>query len=154
MRSVSLARAMDIQNVEFDPSTHSWSAITLRPGCLFLTVPCGEQLSRFEEKAVREPGGTLVSHSLVLFLSGMDAAGARCADDLAQCPGGVVAIVETLAGERLLAGYSRRMGTECALRLTEALSDTGTLRPDTPRRRIILQAFDGDHALPFTGSLL
>ncbi|MDR2885832.1 MAG: hypothetical protein LBU95_03505, partial [Rikenellaceae bacterium] len=62
MRSISLARASEIENIVFDPAAHCWSAAG--PLEAFVSVEFPENGAHYEEKAVCEQGAMKVTHTL------------------------------------------------------------------------------------------
>lgn len=146
VRRLWLARAADVETVAVNGS--GAVDLSLREGAGFAAYEFAEDTACYTEKWVAERGVSKVVHELSFVLPCIDhSSGSRVAE-LSSGVSGVVAIIETEEGVRLLAGYSEGFGIERPLRFAGCSSLTGQSPADVPQRTVILRSEDTSAAMP------
>lgn len=98
----------------------------------------------------------MVTHELKMAVDPVDANTAAIVEQMAEASArdGMVALVETAAGEKLLVGYSGRFSLERPLRLHSSADSTGTEKTDIPLRIITLRSVDSAPSMGCTAEML
>lgn len=143
---VELIRASDFRGARFDAAAGCFtSPETVSP---FAGWSMREDGASYTEERKDDSGAPMIEHTLEMTLPGGPETRRAVAELSAASAGGLVAIVTTREGERLLAGYSRRFGTAYPLRLAAAVSAAGESPADIPSETIVLSSLDADRSLP------
>lgn len=96
-------------------------------------------------------GEPTVKHTLTMEFADTPETRRTVGELSARSPGGVVAIVTTGAGERLLTGYSPRFGGAYPLQLSKTAAASGSRPSDLPTVRVILESEDAEYSKPLKG---
>ncbi|MDY3978993.1 MAG: hypothetical protein SOZ00_03135 [Tidjanibacter sp.] len=154
IKSLHLIEADKILSAAYNSLSGEFEALTLAEGALWAGYDFVEQSGSLTQTLAVAGGSTAVEHRLCFALHGIDQAARLAADSLAEsaCKG-IVAVVETLQGERLLVGYSVLFGGEKALRVERITSSTGAALADKTSTEVVLTAVDTSLSRPFTGTL-
>lgn len=107
-----------------------------------------EDKASYCEETIVDNGRSLVRHVLTMEFPAGSAAREAVEQLVRMSAGGFVAVVETGAGERLLAGYSVRFGVRFPLRLKRAASGQGSCPSDFPTETIVLVSEDTECSRP------
>lgn len=151
---VELARAADFAGTTYDAVLERFTSFP--PPEIFKEYVFREDRARYAEQIAREGAQPLVRHTLTMELPAGSDAHRRAANELSGRSGpgsvsisasGIVAIVTTAAGERLLVGWSRRFGAEYPLRVAGSIAALGATPADFPVLEITLASEDADPAL-------
>ncbi|MDR0511285.1 MAG: hypothetical protein LBH06_09365 [Rikenellaceae bacterium] len=153
LRRLALVDAAGVVSARFVRRTASFSAITLNDGYEFRSFELPEDQGLLSETATLRDGVFTVEHRLTIAVEGLGVQESMAISALAARCEGIVALLETNSGERLLAGYSPELGTESALRLAEVNGASGAAPLDTPIRTLTLAVSDGALFRPFTGDV-
>uniref|UniRef100_UPI004055FE66 hypothetical protein n=1 Tax=Alistipes sp. TaxID=1872444 RepID=UPI004055FE66 len=144
LRRVRLIPMADLKEVTF--SGEGPELLLLRRGASPLDPLLGEGQSHYRERWSLHYGIPSVEHTLSLGLARLGE-GALARETLAELlTDGVVALVETMAGECRLVGWSNSLKGEAALRLEELSEESGALRREYSPMRLILSSRDGSSA--------
>ena len=144
--SVELIAAADFTGAVYNHAGACFtSAETSGP---FAAYVFREDRAAYTEEASGNDGQPLVKHTLkVEFPAGPETDGA-VAGLSAAASGGFVAIVTTGTGQRLLAGYSVRFGTQYPLRPVKVSSASGSCPSDFPSVTVTLESTDAEYSKP------
>ena len=116
------------------------SARAFSPQSRFAEYELIDDRSAYVETLTADEGLLRVRHTLTLVFDKHQRWLERCATD------GVVAAIETAAGERLRIGRSDRFGCEQALRLERFTFASGAAPGDRPTATLVLASEDTDRA--------
>lgn len=141
LRRVRLIPIADLKKVTF--SEEEAELLLLRKGASPLDPRLDEGESHYREEWTLLHGIPSVEHTLSLGLA-LCGEGAMTREVLVKLLSeGVVALVETMAGECRLVGWSNPLKGEAALRLKELSEESGALRREYSPMRLILSSRDG-----------
>ncbi len=152
IRRIWIADAAEIASVEVSQGVATGVGMT--GTAYFAAYDFEEESASYSEEATLTAGTLAVEHTLTFSLGkvGRDSAEALAElEDSSQ--DGMVAVVETNCGERLLVGYSTQFGTERALKLSAGTAVTGRRLKETSSTSVKLYSCDTSGALPFEGTL-
>ncbi len=155
VRRISLVRAADVAEVAASDGGVAVGEVILAPGRRFSGYAFVEGSAALREEVSVEAGAALVRHELEFALDPVSAESAAATEELAivSCRGGVVAVVETAAGEKFLVGYSSKFRAGQPLRLQKVQGRTGTGKSDKSLYTIVLHSTDCSPSMPFTGQM-
>lgn len=122
--------------------------VALRDEGLLIEMPLLEERSTYTERTDTQAGPPRVRHTLTLALSREEAQ--RLFDPAFRRTAtteGFIAIVTAASGERLLAGWSARMGSEQPLRLDALQNESGAKPIDGTAVLLTLTSEDADPAV-------
>ncbi len=145
---VSLYRKDDIEAVR--AAGGRCVGIDLRTGAAPLTALLVEDRSSYTEESVREEGLPATRHTLkavFYWYTGREELAGELLEALAT--DGAVACVELRNGERLVVGWSERLGLEQPLRLTGYRFFSGAKPADLPQLELHLESCDASRALRY-----
>lgn len=145
---VSLYRKGDIEAVRVADGL--CTGIDLGTGAAPLAVPIAEDRSSYTEESVGEEGLPATRHSLTLVChryAGREKFAGPILEELST--DGAVACVELYTGERLLVGWSERLGFEQPLHLKKFRFLTGPKPVDVPLLELHLESVDAARALRY-----
>ncbi len=144
IRAISLARASDIKHIDFDPESLAFRSIAPEDAAAFARFQFSENSASLLEEAVWEDADLVVRHTLRFSIDPVDARSADAIGQIARASqaAGLVALIETNAGQTLLAGYSQRFGARYPLRLATAATDPGTEKSERQARTVTLCSTD------------
>jgi hypothetical protein len=139
VETVELIAASDFTGAVYNPQTDCFTSVnTSAPMACYVFREDG---CTYNEHRV----GTrhrLVQHTLSMEFTATDEA-CRALSELASvAEGGLVAIVTTGSGEKLLVGYSHRFGGRFPLRIESHHSASGVIPADSPTQTIVLMSED------------
>lgn len=143
---VSLYRKSDIEAVRVTGGR--CAGIDLRTGAAPLTPLLVEDRSSYTEESVGEEGLPATRHALTAvfyWYTEREELAGEILEELAT--DGAVACVDLHNGERLLVGWSERLGFEQPLRLVKYRFLTGTKPADRPLLELHLESCDAARAL-------
>ena len=106
-------------------------------------VPLAEGRSQYEERVEADAGAVRVEHRLTIAMPA-DYARQLLTEELCRrwTEQGTAAVVETESGERLVVGWSERMGAEQPLRLVSAEFGSGLTPQSVPVAILTLRSAD------------
>jgi hypothetical protein len=137
-----------------DTAEETLSALSLYEGAEFAAFEFGDDGAQYRETLSCTRGVTHVRHRLSFTLFGNPADISRAVSQLAALAAeGVVAIVQTNSGEAIAAGYSKRLGVERALRLSQTTLSTGRTVADEASATVVLESEDHAASMTYTGSI-
>lgn len=145
---VSLYRKSDVEAVRVADGL--CTGIDLCTGAAPLTVPLAEDRSSYTEESVGDEGLPATRHTLAIVCHrypGREMFAGPLLEELAT--DGAVACVDLSNGERLLVGWSERLGFEQPLRLKKFRFLTGPKPVDTPLLELHLESIDAARALRY-----
>jgi len=145
---VSLYRKGDIEAVRV--ADGRCTGIDLSTGAAPIAVPLAEDRSSYTEESVGEEGLPATRHTLTAVCcryTGREKFAGPILEELAT--DGAVACVELHNGERLLVGWSVRLGFEQPLRLVKFRFLTGAKPVDAPLLEMRLECVDATRALRY-----
>lgn len=118
-----------------------------RDGALLTPLPLAEQRSSYSELSDTQAGPQRVRHTLTLVI-GREAARALLTPSFRRTAAadGLIATVTAASGERLLIGWSARLGKEQPLRLGPVSNESGTKPLDGTPVVVTLTCEDADPA--------
>lgn len=148
LRRVWLIPADGVREVAF--ADGGVASLLLGEGVFAIELPLLEEQSRYEEELTLRGGVPSVKHTLELSIDRFEGDPLEVWRLERELLSGVVARVETLAGEQLLVGWSQRVGLEAPLRLYSLTEERGRRRKDPPTLRLLLASYDGWPALPIS----
>ncbi len=124
------------------------TGIELCTGAAPLAVPLAEDRSSYTEESVGDEALPATRHTLIVVCPrypGREMFAGPLLEELAT--DGAVACVDLSNGERLLVGWSERLGFEQPLRLTKFRILTGAKPVDVPLLELHLESVDAARAL-------
>ncbi len=145
---VSLYRKSDVGAVRVADGL--CTGIDLCAGAAPLTVPLAEDRSSYTEESVGEEALPATRHTLVVVCpryTGREMFAGPLIEQLAT--DGAVACVELHNGERLVVGWTERLGFEQPLRLKKFRFLTGAKPVDVPLLELRLECVDDARALRY-----
>jgi len=145
---VSLYRKGDIEAVRVADGL--CTGIDLRTGAAPLAVPLAEDRSSYTEESVGDEGLPATRHTLVLVCcryTGREMFAGPILEELST--DGAVACVELHNGERLVVGWSERLGLEQPLLLRKFRFPIGAKPVDEPLLELHLESVDAARALRY-----
>ncbi len=145
---VSLYRKSDIEAVWVADGL--CAGIDLRTGAAPLTVPLAEDRSSYTEESVGEEALPATRHTLTIVCprhAGREMFAGPILEQLSA--DGAVACVELCNGERLIVGWTERLGLEQPLRLKRFRFLTGPKPVDAPLLELHLECVDAARALRY-----
>ncbi len=145
---VSLYRKSDVEAVR--AADGLCTGIDLCTGAAPLTVPLAEDRSSYTEESVGEEGLPATRHTLTVVChryAGREMFAGPLLEELAT--DGAVACVELSNGERLVVGWTERLGFEQPLRLVKFRFLTGAKPVDVPLLELRLECVDAARALRY-----
>lgn len=149
--SILLARAGDISDIGYDPVSDSFGSVVTVAGAKFAGYSFIEDEASFTERTLRIDGAVKVEHELAFRLPGAGDAARRPVVEMLDASEGLVAVVVTQAGDKLLAGYSHEFGAGRPLRMKRCSGSTGNRITETPGYDIVLYSEDTSLSRLFTG---
>lgn len=153
IENIALIAADDLVSAEYDHNTDAYTKISVREGAGFVPYRFAEDQAYYIEQIARNVGQPVVRHELHFTVGGMNRSTRRAIEELANAPGGVVALVEGRQGETMLLGWSAKFAAEQPLRLSRAEGSTRSAPDETPAETIALAASDTEKASTFTGEI-
>ncbi len=145
---VSLYRKSDVEAVRVADGL--CTGIDLCTGAAPLTVPLAEDRSSYTEESVGEEGLPATRHTLTVVCPrypGREMFAGPLIEELAA--DGAVACIELNNGERLVVGWTERLGLEQPLRLKKFRILTGAKPVDVPLLELHLECVDAARALRY-----
>ena len=145
---VSLYRKSEVEAVRVAEGL--CTGIDLGAGAAPLTVPLAEDRSSYTEESVGDGGLPATRHTLAIVCHrypGREMFAGPLLEELAT--DGVLACVELSNGERLIVGWSERLGFEQPLRLKKFRILTGAKPVDVPLLELHLESIDAARALHY-----
>ncbi len=145
---VSLYRKSDIEAVRVAEGL--CTGLDLGTGAAPLAVPLAEDRSSYTEESVGEEALPATRHTLVIVCpryAGREIFAGPILEELST--DGAVACVELNNGERLVVGWSERLGFEQPLRLKKFRFLTGQKPADAPLLELHLECVDAARALRY-----
>lgn len=147
-----LAKAESVESVVV--ASGRCEKVILSDGAAFAEYEIFERQGLYSEKAGYKNGLVKLTHRLSFAVPFSEAAGGSVAEILATASDqGVVALLLTAAGEKLLVGYSVEFGAGFPLKLDSAESGTGKDQKAIPATSIVLKCESVSPALSYTGAL-
>lgn len=154
VRALYIARSSDIIGVTYDPSGDNYTTIEMRENA-FARFESREGEVIYREQISMATGMKVVVHQIEFSLSRMGDTTRRVVEELCSASlGGLIAVVETSVGERLLVGYSPKFGFERALKVVGGSATTGSCFDDDTLEYVVLRSDDTDKARTIIGELL
>ncbi len=142
--SVELVAAAAFKGAEYDPESGCFTSVeTSEP---FAAYVFREDCAAYTEEASGAAGQPLVKHVLKMEFPGGPETDKAVGELSALDATGFAAIVTTGEGQRLLAGYSRRFGTQYPLRLAKVSSGSGSHPSDFPSVTVMLESTDTEYS--------
>ncbi len=145
---VSLYRKSDVMAVRVADGL--CTGIDLCAGAAPLAVPIAEDRSSYTEESVGDEGLPATRHTLTIVCHRYPGRVMFAGPLLEQlATDGALACVELSNGERLLVGWTERLGFEQPLRLKRFRILTGPKPVDVPLLELHLESIDAAHALHY-----
>lgn len=148
--SIELIEVAGIYEMDYDRDSDSFVYAEVEPDYSFKAYHFKEGEAEYSEQISVKDGLTMVTHKLVFSLERIDSESGRAiAELIAASKDGLLTIVTTSNGVRLMVGYSRKFGGERPLKLVSGDCSTGRLLGDDTLRTIVLQSEDDAEAKRF-----
>ncbi len=144
--TVELVPAHAFRGAEYDRDTECFISVdTSEP---FAAYVFREDRASYTEESSDTGGLPLVKHILKMEFPAGAETNRALAELCALSAGGFAAIVTTGRGERLLAGYSTRFGTQYPLRPAKVSSASGSHPSDFPSVTVTFESTDAEYSKP------
>ncbi len=140
LAGISLVCAADVMAVRYDDTGGNCTAITLKPGVSFAGYDFCDDEAFYTETALFSAGVCKTVHELCFTVPRFcPVSGGAVAGLVNSSREGVIAIVTTSCGDRLLVGHTPELGAGFPLRLSSAAGTTGAKSTDDTARRVELR---------------
>ena len=150
--AVHAVKVTDIMSVDYDAAARCYRGMVLREKAAVAGYRFDEGTAWYRQTAEGVPPLSKVSHEVEFDIAGVDGGSLRAVGELvAASETGIVLLVETAAGERLLVGRSPVFGGERPLRTYRCVADTFPAYDSDPRIGVAFRSEDTEFSYPFAG---